>query len=211
MTVSSLRVVTPPAKEPVSLADAKAHLRIDHDDDDALIPGYIAVARDRAEMFLNRALITRTLRYTAAPSPPISPVSGNFFNPALVVLPLGWPQFMQQPIQLPMSPVQSIASVTQRQRDGTTTTLDPASAYYVDVGNEPGSITLRGVYQTPGIDLAVTYVAGYGDDPSAVPVSIVHAIKLMLTFFYERRGDDEGEMPKAAEMLMWPYRMVGFA
>lgn len=211
MTISSLRVIKPPALEPVTLAGAKAHLRVDHDDDDELIAGFVQVARARAELFLNRALITQTLRYVLAPSPPLSGQPGNFFDPQLIVLPLGWPQVMQQPIGLPMSPVQSVVSVTQRQRDGSLLTLDPASGYYADVLNEPGRITLRDHCQRIGADLAITYVAGYGDAPAGVPVCIVQAIKLMMTFFYEHRGDDDGDMPRAAEMLLWPERMVGFA
>ena len=202
--------MVPPAAEPLSVDDAKAHLRIDHDSDDGLIAAYIAVARDRAEQFLNRALISRTMLFTLSPSSPPTPQLGYVFNPVLLALPLGWPQILQQPIELPMPPVQSVTQVQQRHRDGTTITLDPASAYYADTVNEPARITLRTVGQPVGSDLGVTYVAGYGDTPNTVPVSIVHAIKLILTFLYENRGDTDGEMPRAAETLLWPYRMVTF-
>lgn len=211
MGYCSLRVIKGPASEPVSLDDAKAHLRIDHDDDDDLIAAYTAVARTRAEQFLNRALITQTLCYTLSPSQPPMAQSGALINPIIFITPMIWPAFGWQPIALPMSPVQSIVGISQRYRDGKTIGLVAGDAFYGDTTNEPARVTLNGRFQPIGSDLAITYTAGYGDTGDAVPVSILHAIKLMLTFFYEHRGDDDGDMPKAAEMLMWPYRMVGFA
>ena len=211
MGYCSLRVIERPIVEPVSLDDAKAHLRIDHDSDDGLIAAYTAVARSRAEQFMNRALITQTLCYTMSPAQPIFAQPGALVNPIIFITPIIWPTISGAPISLPMSPVQSIVSVSQRLRDGTTAALTSGTDFYGDTTNEPGRVSLNGRWQPAGSDLAITYVAGYGDTPDAVPISIVHAIKLMLTYFYEHRGDDEVEMPQASKMLMWPERLVGFA
>ena len=49
-----LQLVTPPAEEPVSLSDAKLHLRVDFTDDDALILAFIVAARQHSEMLTRR-------------------------------------------------------------------------------------------------------------------------------------------------------------
>ena len=51
-----------PASEPVSLAEAKLFLRVEHDDDDDLIAALIAAARVQVEAQTRRALITQTWR-----------------------------------------------------------------------------------------------------------------------------------------------------
>lgn len=55
-------LLTPPATEPLSLAEAKAFLRIAHDDDDAVIASLISAARGQVEALARRALITQVWR-----------------------------------------------------------------------------------------------------------------------------------------------------
>jgi len=55
-----LRLVTPPAVEPVTLEEAKQHLKIDGNEDDSLITALITAARQRAEEYTRRAFITQT-------------------------------------------------------------------------------------------------------------------------------------------------------
>lgn len=44
-------MTTPPSAEPISLAEAKRHLNVFHDDDDGLIGSIIAAARDHVEKY----------------------------------------------------------------------------------------------------------------------------------------------------------------
>ncbi len=55
-------LLTGPALEPVSLADVKAHLRVDHDDDDALLTAAIVAARVHVESATRRVLIEQEWR-----------------------------------------------------------------------------------------------------------------------------------------------------
>src|SRR3979409_375910 len=76
--MSSLVVKTPPAVEPVSLAEAKSHLRVDVPDDDALIQNLIRAARANLEQVCNLAFITQSL------------VLGRDYFPALFGMGWGW-------------------------------------------------------------------------------------------------------------------------
>ena len=55
-------LVTAPTEEPVSLAEAKLHLRVDYTNDDVLIGALITAARQHAENDTRRALVTQTWR-----------------------------------------------------------------------------------------------------------------------------------------------------
>lgn len=55
-----LKVITPPAGEPINVQMAKDYLRIDHTEEDTLIEGLIGAARDHAEKFLRRSLAPKT-------------------------------------------------------------------------------------------------------------------------------------------------------
>jgi uncharacterized phiE125 gp8 family phage protein len=61
MRYRSLTVETPPAIEPVTLTEAKQHLRVDIADDDTYIEALIVAARQYAEEYLDRALISQQL------------------------------------------------------------------------------------------------------------------------------------------------------
>lgn len=89
-----LVTITPPAEEPVSLTLAKANLRIDHDDEDALITGWIAAARRMTESYAGKCWVTQSLRLTLE----------------------GFPRCGQ--IRLPVLPVSEITSFTYLDADG---------------------------------------------------------------------------------------------
>lgn len=58
--------LNPPPAEPITLAEAKAFLRVDYDDEDALIQTLIASARDRLETHLNITMISRSMRWSGS-------------------------------------------------------------------------------------------------------------------------------------------------
>lgn len=134
--------ITPPSVEPIALAVAKQHLRVDYTDDDTLIPLYISAARDYAETYTARAFLPQTWQLSLNVFP---------FN-----MQQAWPPASrlqqrsylnsQMEILLPVSPLMAVNSIIYQNPPGTVVTMD-ASQYTVNTGQEPGSVTpANGVY-----------------------------------------------------------------
>jgi len=181
-----LKQTVAPAAEPVTLTEAKSHLRVDISDDDTLIEGLITAARDMIEKMARRALITQTWRYSLD----------------------GWPGGDE--IRLPRPPLQSVASIVYKESDGTSNSWDTA-AYIVDSDSEPGRVVLAygeswpSVTLYPAAPIQITFVAGYGDADD-VPETWKQAIKLLVAHWYENREaiqmEKMGEIPFAVESLV---------
>lgn len=182
----------------LTLAEAKAQLRIPFDDEDTLIAGYIALAAEDLEGFsqanghmeggyLGRALLTQTLELRLDEFPPFPAPTASRFNGGY------YPTFgMAAPIVLPMPPLQSVTSI--KYLDGTRTlqTMDPAT-YIGETATLQGRIVLPQGQAWP-TDVAlephavrITYVAGYGADASALPIGIKQAAKLLVGMYYNYR------------------------
>jgi uncharacterized phiE125 gp8 family phage protein len=179
----SLKRTTGPVVEPVSLADAKAHCRVDASADDALMQGYITTAREWVEDYIDRALVTQQLVMKLDAFPP--------------------------EIELPRPPMIASGTATAvtityvTGEAGGTATL-AASEYRIDRDSTPGAIrTLyAGSWPSHLIDqnaVTVTWWAGYGD-PTTVPQRVKSAILMCVHELYEKRGD--GAMPLAAMRLL---------
>lgn len=145
-------VVTAAASLPLSLAEAKAQLRVDEDDEDALIESMIKAAVleiDSPRGWLGKSLITRTLRLTFDSTPP-------------------------RIISLPGPPTTSISSVTYRDSDDEFVTID-ADDYLYDLTGEPALLWPVDCWPSDiacGPDcFRVQYVSGYAS-AGAVPDNI---------------------------------------
>ena len=195
----SLTLVTPPAVEPLSLAEVKSHLRVSHTDDDAMIQLYIQAARsyiDGEDGFLGRGLVTQTWQLTID-------------------------EFPTDEIKIPLPPLQSIVNITYDDPDGVSQTVS-ADDYYVDVAKEPGWVVPIADWPTP-LDainaVRVLFTAGYApndDSPTDltanVPASIKAGMLLMIGSMYEQREDLQQERetisyPFASINLFRPYRV----
>jgi len=207
----ALRVQTPPAATPIDLDYAKRHLRIDHDDDDTLIEGYIAAATEWIEGYLGRALIT-TVFTQAIGDQPIANAWPMTPSP-LLILPLAysWPPLQPMPFRLLRSPVSAFGGIVTVNPDGTTEPLSPA-AYTLDMSSEPSAFRLTGTFGLlRGRHLIVTYTAGYGAAPANVPASIQLAVAMLTAYIYENRGDMQmDDLPTAVASLVNRYRLVWF-
>ena len=178
-----LQLVTPPAEEPVSLAEAKQHLRVDGGDDDLLIGSLIIAARQAAETKTGRQLITARWKLVldAFPGPSLmqSATGASFSLPGHAIL-------------LAKCPVQSAVSIEYLDMNGTTQVM-PASDYVLDAACEPARLTPAfGKTWPPTLPqmgaVSVTFDAGYGT-ASAVPEGLKSWIKLRVGSLYGHREE----------------------
>lgn len=164
----NLTLITPPAIEPVSLDEAKLHLRVDGQDEDDLLSAYLTAAREVCELESRRAFITQTWEM-ALESWPVHP----------------W-------IELLRPPLQSVLSVKYTDSLGAEQTM-ASDDYLVGPATTPGRIWLGygkswpSTTLQPGAAIRVRYVAGYGDDAASVPQRYRQAILLLLGHYYENR------------------------
>jgi uncharacterized phiE125 gp8 family phage protein len=170
----SLTRQTPPAVEPVTLAEAKAHLRVDTSDDDTYIGTLITAAREWCEEYLDRTLVHTqwVMRFDKFPDSGIEPV--ELPRPPMVA-----------------SGTATAVTVTFTQEAGPTSTYSTAE-YRVDRNATPGAILpIYGSTWTPHRQddnaISVTWWAGYGATGASVPAAIRHAILMLIGHWYEFR------------------------
>lgn len=177
-----LTVVTAATEEVVSLDQAKQHLRVDDETDDALIEGLIAAAREYCETATRRQFVSTTyaLRMDNLPTE----------------------------IVLPKPPLVSVSSITYVDSAGATQTLS-SSLYTVNQHREPGVIVPAYQATWPTVrghtnDVVIQFVAGYGA-ASAVPKAAKQAILLLIGTWYENReasGIEIGGAPYTVPMTV---------
>lgn len=195
----ALRLVTAPAMEPLTLAQALAQLRIDFADDDWYVGDLITAVRQHVETTeLSSALISQTWEL----------VLDDWPSPSL---------------RLPMPPLQSVTSIKYYDEDGNEATYSSAN-YLVDGDSWPGRLVLKTGSNWPSVTLreingvVIRFVAGYGDAPEDVPAPITQAMRLILSDLYENRENSpivQGTvqpiaLPFAARQLLASYRRRQF-
>ena len=180
-----------PTVEPVTLTEAKAHLRVDSSADDTLIQSLIMASRLHIEAALDLALISQSWRFQLD----------------------RWPR--ARSLNLPLCPVQSLTTVKVFTSDDDSEVLDNA-AFILDGTATPARPILSGRTSLPlpgrvanGIE--IDFVAGYGDAPSDVPQPIRQALLLLTAHWYENRepveiGAAATVIPSPVSELLSPYR-----
>ena len=191
---------TSPAVEPVTLAEAKAHLRVTHTDEDSLITSLIVAARNYVEGLANRPLVNRT--YTLK----------------LDRFPGGYE------IILPAGKVSAVSSITYVDTSGSTQTLS-ASAYTLEGQRLPGSIVIDPStlsawpatrYYAGISSVTVSYTAGYGAAAANVPQALRQAVLMAVAYWYDiakETGSEVNlaEVPHGVESLARLYSIPRFA
>lgn len=182
-----------PDEEPLSLDEAKDHLREDGDDQDNLIESLILASRQWLEEDLGRSFVTQTW-----------------------VLKLDRFPAGDTAILLPRPPLVSVSSIAYVDEDGVTQTW-AADNYTVDSHSEPGRVTLAYGASWPTTRdvpnaVTVTYVAGYGAS-TEVPEPIKAAMRLLIGHLYENRehevtGTVVARLGFSLAALTAPYRVM---
>ncbi len=180
------QVITPPT-EPVTLADARLHLRVTDTAEDALIGVWITAAREACEHYTQRSIGSQTLE-------------------------LRLDEFPDGAIDLPRSPVTAITSLKYIDTNGTEQTLAP-SAYTLDTFSHTSwVIRAYGTEWPETLDAAnvvrVVYVAGAATPPATVKAAML----LTIGHLYENResvviGQTAIELPLGVKALLDTVRV----
>jgi uncharacterized phiE125 gp8 family phage protein len=170
----SLKLIAAPTTEPIDIDTAKAHLRVDTTDDDALITALIVAAREGAEQITGRALILQTWELALDGFWDREAVHGRH----------------AYRITLPKPPLVSIASVKYLDESGVLQTM-AESDYLLDDHSEPARLmpaygTCWPVTRCQANSVLIRYEAGYADADS-VPQQIKSWMLLQIGAMYENR------------------------
>jgi uncharacterized phiE125 gp8 family phage protein len=186
----ALRLVTPPSITPVTLAEAKAHLRVDSSDEDAVITIMIETATahvDGPNGFLGRALVDQTWELVLDAFPP-APNTDSVLNQ----------------IKIPIPPLIEVVNITYDNTAGMPTVY-PSTSYTVDTVSEPGWVVPASSWPATFVGInsvRIQFRAGYinlADSPPIgfIPADIKGAILLYIGALYANRDEvsTEGRVP----------------
>ena len=187
--MKTYQVTTPASTYPVSLTEAKSHLKVDTSADDTYIESIIKAATQLSEEYTNRFFILTSIKQYASSFAEIQ----TLFK----------------------SKVNSVTHVKYYDSDNTLQTLS-ASVYNAQINYEPAQIELADNQSFPTITkrndaVEVAYVVGYGD-ATDVPQIIKQAILLTIGNFYQNRnsvviGRIATELPQNVKWLLDTYKV----
>lgn len=186
-----LTLLTGPAVEPLDLDEVKTHLRLDGDDEDALLNSLITTSRLHIEAALGLALMTQTWRWQADCWP-----AGGV-------------------VELMTRPLQNVSEIRVSNADGSAEILAAADYIVADGGATARLAARNGWWPQPGQrigGIAIDFTAGFGDAANDVPAPIRHALKLLVAHWYEVRnpvhiGSFATRVPDTVSELLMPYRV----
>ncbi len=153
-TSTTLRQLLPPTEELVTLAQAKAFMRIEHAADDDTITAAIAAAQQAAEQYLRVCLLPQSWNYRVA----------NYSDVRLA---------------LPIGPATSIDAVTLTNEQEVSVTMD-ADLYRLSVDGYSVVFTNAPSTEVLSIDFTVGAYSRASDVPALIVQGILHHVATML-------------------------------
>jgi len=181
-------LLSPPALEPLTLDEARAYLRVEHNDEDETVAALVTAARLQIEAQARRALITQTWRLSLD----------------------AWPD--RGVIAVRPGPLQSLTAARVYDLDNVAHAIDTQS-FVPDRASSALVFTPWSVAepQRPNAGIELDVICGYGDTPLDVPEGLRQAIRMLLTHWHENRGlvgANASPLPASVSALIAPYRMV---
>lgn len=194
---------------PVSLAEAKLHLRITHDDDDAFLTTLIQTAAGICETAVGLSLVSRRYTLSLDSWPGTSP--DGWWDGVREGADL---RTARNELTLPRPPLVSVEEILIYGEDGDAVPL-PGAHYFVDTMGLPGRVILKSGVSAPvpgrkAAGIAVSYTAGYGPAAEDIPVALRQGIKQLVAHLYEHRGDDTDRalQQSGAAAIFQPFRLM---
>ena len=185
----AVTIITPPALEPVTLAEMKAHLNLTTTDDDDLVTVKIAAARRYIEEATGLRFISTTLELTA-----------DTFPGGILTIPAG--------------PVQSETSGKYADADGVEQTFADYSADVATGRIKPGDDGWPSTADTLAA-VRVRFVAGFGATAADVPAALREAVMQLAATWYENReavavGVSAALLPLSVRDIIRDFRAWSF-
>ena len=177
----SITLITPPVVEPVTLEEAKAWLKLDLGDEDAILTRLITTARQMVEHYTSRALVAQTWRLVIA-------------RPS--ALPFVW---------LPKAPARTLVAASLQAQGGAQTALD-LSLFKLECDSEPPRLVWGSIGDGSGM-LSVDVVFGYGEGADNVPAALKQAVLVLVAQAYEQRGVVDTPALNPALALLAPFKL----
>ena len=184
----TLMLMSGPASEPVTLEEARAHLRLDTDNEDTLLGAFLMAARVTLEAQTRRAFVTQSWRLILD----------------------AWPGAA---VTVPMAPISAVTAVTMNDPGAPRSVA--ASHYDTALEGDAPRLVATSVWPAPARRIGgihIDFTAGYGG-AADVPAPLRQAILLLAAYWFEHRepvshGDTAGELPLTVSALIAPYRLV---
>lgn len=185
-----------PTIEPITLGEAKAHMRVDSDRDDALINALITTSRLQIEDTLELALIHQTWSFVMD----------------------CWPDTAH--VELPIAPAATLLAVRTYDGDDVMTPI-PLVNFHLDTLSRVPRVTRKGIFaipagMRPANGIEISYRAGFSATADGVPEALRQALRLLVAFWYDHREPLEAmkvptKVPDPISQLLAPYRRVRIA
>jgi uncharacterized phiE125 gp8 family phage protein len=218
----TLKLITPPIAEPVTLAQAKAQCRIDFTDDDALVTALISSARRYCEQYQHLCYFSQTWMRTMDFFPIW--LGSMTVNPSSRA---GWMYFTNYwdavRIDLPYGAT-SITSINYLDSSTGQSVALSSTAYQADLTSVPARLVPSYGTCWPATELyapgsvQITYVSGiYGDGVSVnnIPPETVQAILMLIDHWYNHRGvvseKPTNKVPLAVKTLLDLHKHTSFS